>query len=679
MRRFYLILFCIYTFCFCALSNGVEINGIYYLLDSTNYTASVTYTGTSPILYSTYIGNIIIPDSVNYNEHDYVVNSIGDGAFQNATQVDSIWLCNSIKNIGNYAFTNCRILQFIQLPNYITTIGDNVFEECNSLKTIILPNGISRLKEMMFSGCISLTSINIPNSVTDIDNFAFDNCAALTSITIPYNVKNIGYNPFRGCYNLTSINVSSSNQKYDSRGCNAIIEKIQYKLIAGCKNTIIPNGISAIEDFAFANCSTLDSIYLPNDIKHIGNMTFSNCIGLTKIHIPAKISNIGTYCFRGCHGLTAISVDNNNVYYDSRNNCNAIIKKDNKTYSSDTLVLGCRNTIIPNNVAIIGKAAFAECTELATINIPNNIIEIGIDAFTKCTKLKSVRMSDSITSINATAFMDCPALKSITLPNCITNIGEKAFMRCTNLRTVYCKALTPPQISTDTYSQIATDATLYVPYNAMEAYNTDTNWNQAFDTIRGFVDVTIQSNTSVNFAFALITGTQMYHIKIFEDQPMTQLFKEYYIDKNGIQINNSLFQSPNHAPAIKMDTIYSTDDMVVLTIANIQQGQPYYFRIEASDSQNDIIYEDSGSFCIPLDNAIPEIRSPFSYNNISPDFYISTERLFFQSETPADVAVYNLSGTMIYSAKGVTAAKIALEKGVYIVVINGKPRCIMKD
>ena len=405
----------------------------------------------------------------------------------------------------------------------------------------------------------------------------------------------------------------------------------------------------------------------------------NNCIGLTKIHIPAKISNIGTYCFRGCHGLTAISVDNNNVYYDSRNNCNAIIKKDNKTYSSDTLVLGCRNTIIPNNVAIIGKAAFAECTELATINIPNNIIEIGIDAFTKCTKLKSVRMSDSITSINATAFMDCPALKSITLPNCITNIGEKAFMRCTNLRTVYCKALTPPQISTDTYSQIATDATLYVPYNAMEAYNTDTNWNQAFDTIRGFVDVTIQSNTSVNFAFALITGTQMYHIKIFEDQPMTQLFKEYYIDKNGIQINNSLFQSPNHAPAIKMDTIYSTDDMVVLTIANIQQGQPYYFRIEASDSQNDIIYEDSGSFCIPLDNAIPEIRSPFSYNNISPDFYISTERLFFQSETPADVAVYNLSGTMIYSAKGVTAAKIALEKGVYIVVINGKPRCIMKD
>ncbi len=97
--------------------------------------------------------------------------------------------------------------------------------------------------------------------------------------------------------------------------------------------------------------------------------------------------------FYGCPGLTSTKVNNNNLYYDSRNNCNAIIESE-----SNMLIAGCQSTIIPNSVTSIRDYAFYGCDGLTSITIPNSVTYIGENAFSGCDKLISIHFSYSTPS-----------------------------------------------------------------------------------------------------------------------------------------------------------------------------------------------------------------------------------------------------------------------------------------
>ena len=112
--------------------------------------------------------------------------------------------------------------------------------------------------------------------------------------------------------------------------------------------------------------------------------------------------------FSGCNNLTSISVDKNNPMYDSRDNCNAIIET-----KTNTLIAGCKNTVIPNSVISIGDYAFWGCDNLASITIPNSVTSIGNSAFCYCDNLASITIPNSVTSIGASAFFGCDNLKTI--------------------------------------------------------------------------------------------------------------------------------------------------------------------------------------------------------------------------------------------------------------------------
>ena len=178
--------------------------------------------------------------------------------------------------------------------------------------------------------------------------------------------------------------------------------------------------ITAIGNGAFQDYTDLTSVIIPDSVTSIGLNAFNNS-GLTSIIIPDSVTSIHWAAFRPCFSLASIVVDENNVVYDSRNNCNAIIET-----ATNNLFIGCKNTIIPDSVTSIGEYSFSLCTGLTSIIIPNSVTSIGSDAFSG-SNLTSVIIPDSVTSIGHHAFGGCSNLTSVIIPDSVTSIGDSSF------------------------------------------------------------------------------------------------------------------------------------------------------------------------------------------------------------------------------------------------------------
>ena len=314
------------------------------------------------------------------------ITSIGDYVFKGCSGMTELTLPNSITSIGESAFRGCSGLTKLTLPNSITSIGESAFDGCSGLTKLTLPNGVTSIGNAAFEDCSGLIELTLPNSVTSIGNAAFYGCTGLTELILPNSVTSIGYGAFSGCSGLEKITVGRGNKRYDSWGnCNSIIETETNTLIAGCKNSVIPNSVTSIGDGAFWGCTGLTELILPNGVTSIGKDAFSGCSGMTELTLPNSVTSIGDFAFRGCTGLTElilpnsvrsigdfafsycsglekITVESGNSCYDSRDNCNSIIDTE-----TNTLIVGCKNSVIPNSVTSIVDYAFSECSGLAKI------------------------------------------------------------------------------------------------------------------------------------------------------------------------------------------------------------------------------------------------------------------------------------------------------------------------
>ena len=152
---------------------------------------------------------------------------------------------------------------------------------------------------------------------------------------------------------------------------------------------------------------------------------------MTLVKIPTSVTEIGGYAFDGCSGLTKIEVEPGNPVYDSRNGCNAIIET-----LTNTLILGCKSTIIPESVTVIGNGAFSGCSGLTSVKIPLSVSEIGYSAFRGCSGLISVKIPESVTKIGDYAFVDCSGLSLLWIGNAIDRIGKYSFDKCERLSTI---------------------------------------------------------------------------------------------------------------------------------------------------------------------------------------------------------------------------------------------------
>lgn len=329
----------------------------------------------------------------------------------------------------------------------IKTIDSSVFKSNTTLIKVILPDTLESIENNAFYGCNKLEEIEIPNNVTSIGNSAFGYCSSLKKVTTSQTLI-ITSNQFVKCELLTDHYINIVDLKdYCEIGTG-------YNILSINKHLLINN----IE---------ITDLNIPNGTTKIQVHKFSNCNSIKSISIPSSVNSID-YSFLNCSAVESVKVSEDNLIYDSRDNCNAIIHTAN-----NKLICGFSISTIPESITTIGNTAFSTCSALRVIDIPDNITNIEGGAFYNCTSLEKVNIHsietwckyrfnsadcnplyyakhlfidneevtdilipDTITKINNYQFINCSTLSSVKIEGSLTTIGAQAFANCTSLTAI---------------------------------------------------------------------------------------------------------------------------------------------------------------------------------------------------------------------------------------------------
>ena len=261
------------------------VDGLYYnIVSLEDLTCEITYGDKVDEYHGTYSGDIVIPETVTYNNKTLTVVKIGEKAFYYCSELSSVTIPQTVTYIGSQAFMGCGAITSITIPSSVTFIGYRVFTNCISLNNIVFEDGDKTLEWdnndhslTIFYGCpidslylgrnlkrtdeyyvhglfedSSVKKLIVGNTVTEIENMSFYGCEKLTEISLGNSVTTIGESAFRNCDNLTEIS--------------------------------LPNSVTTIGQFAFSDCDNLTEISLGKSVAEIGSGVLSRCENLTTIY-----------------------------------------------------------------------------------------------------------------------------------------------------------------------------------------------------------------------------------------------------------------------------------------------------------------------------------------------------------------------------------------------------------
>ena len=264
------------------------------------------------------------------------------------------------------------------------------------------------------------------------------------------SVTSIGDNAFAFC-NLDDITCNNLYY-YSTMGC--LIERSTNSVIAGTNNSIIPNGITNIQEGAFSGRKNITDIVIPSSVKLIGDSAFYNCDSLTSITIPDSVISIGDYAFYYCSSLTSVTIGDSVTSIGYKAFDGTAYYNDENNWIDDVLYIG-DHLIRVKYYDIYGEYV-----------IKDDTLTIAGGAFEYCDSLTSVVIPDSVASIGDYAFFACYSLASITIPNSVTSIGNSAFYSCNNLKDVYYTGTEEEwaEISIGSDNSYLTNATIHYNY-----------------------------------------------------------------------------------------------------------------------------------------------------------------------------------------------------------------------
>ena len=313
------------------------------------------------------------------------VTTIGNYAFADCSNIEKLVFeeNSQLTTIGNSAFAGCSSLTSIEIPSSVTTIGESAFSGCSNLVKVAFEENsqLKSIEDYLFSGCRSLRSIEIPNSVKSIGYRSFGECRALTSITfeensqlvsigeaafsnifpnfksieIPSSVKEIKDEAFSSCWDLENITFEENSQ-LTSLG-QSVFEGTPIKEIE------LPSCLTAISPSAFKGCEQLKSVFIPKNVEYIRNFAFQNCSQLETVIIEegSKLTSINDLSFSGCNNLQKIVIPSGVTYigFESFSNCN------------NMTMVECYATDVPQT----DSDAFNGCPERMRIQVPAESLE----------------------------------------------------------------------------------------------------------------------------------------------------------------------------------------------------------------------------------------------------------------------------------------------------------------
>jgi len=385
-------------------------------------------------------GVVNVPSTYKSGEIVYPVTRISNRVFAGCSQIDGVYLPDSIQYIDAGAFQYCYALTDFTVPDSVTYIGERAFIGCENLVSIELSEKLYDINASTFEDCASLAEITIPDSVRSIGPYAFWKCFGLTSAKIGSGVKIIEEGAFRTCQALTTVNIPASCEAIGEEAfnyCSALtditfeegLKTIGANAFAECESlsvVTLPDSIETLEWGAFNYNRNLSQINMPKNLKTVGLLAFYNCDSLKNVHIYDKVESIGERAYGGCDSLEAITVDENNANYCSL---------DGHLYNKNQTVI---ITYAPANTA-------------ASYTLPSTVTTIEPYAFEGARKLKEINLPAGLTTIGEYAFLQA-GLTQPYIPAKVSSIGEYAFN---------CFGLTEVAVAPENSSYASQDGILY--------------------------------------------------------------------------------------------------------------------------------------------------------------------------------------------------------------------------
>ncbi len=305
-------------------------------------------------------------------------------------EVDGIYytILSESENTCEVSRGDCEYIGDVVIPStvtfenrefYVTQIGESAFSSCFLLSSVTIPDSVTEIGESAFGACTALKGITIPDSVTEIGSYAFEYCGSLEWISIAASVEHLGKCLFEACPSLAQISVAQDNPYYCSvdgvlfnKDCSTILT---YPSSKAGSIYIMPSSVTTIAESAFLGCVDLTTVTIPDSVTDIGSKAFSDCTSLTSIKIPDSVIRIGESVFWGCYNMASVTISNK------------LSKIETNVFRFCTSL---KSIIIPESVLEIGSFAFLDCHSLISISIPSSVIEIGNMAFSECFRLTSV-------------------------------------------------------------------------------------------------------------------------------------------------------------------------------------------------------------------------------------------------------------------------------------------------